>query len=429
MTHEAPMSEIDQAVVHAPDANTAPDGDGFKVLHVITRLIVGGAQETVLETVEGLRKRGYDASFIVGPQTGPEGQLLDEADAAGIPYRVLPPLLRQVSPIDDFKAFVSLCRIMGRERPTVVHTHSSKAGVLGRVAARFTGVPVVVHTVHGWGFNERQRPTVRAVFTTLERMLAPLTDRLIAVSTQCLEVGLASRIGAPARYALIRSGIEVTDFASPARPLAKSDLGIDRGAPVVGTVTRLSPQKCPEDFVSVARAVLDRTPAAHFVVVGDGPLRPQVERRIAEAGIQDRVHLLGLRRDVAGILQTFDVFLATSHWEGLPRTFLQAIAAGKPIVTTRVHGALDVIEPGVTGYVEEIGDIEGLAGRVVELLEDPRLAERMGAAARSSLAVEFTSEVMVEATDALYRTLLPASLPRLARGSASHSRSRGPGRL
>jgi len=377
------------------------------VLHVITRLIVGGAQENTMLTAALLDPSRYAVDVVSGPQTGPEGSLIPEVRARGVHLTILPSLVREVNPVKDAVALVALIRLIRRGRYDVVHTHSSKAGILGRWAACLAGVPIIVHTVHGWGHHDRQHFLVRRLYVLLERATQRITDKLIAVSPRNVEKGLADGIATPEKYVTIRSGIELDRFRSPSRPreALRAELGIPQGSPVVGTVTRLSPQKAPLDFVDAASRVVAQRQEAHFVIVGDGPLRADVEARVTVLGLTERVHLTGLRRDVPDLMHSFDIFALSSLWEGLPRVLPQAMAAGLPIVATAVDGNAEAVTNGVNGFLTPPGDPQAMAVALLRLLQDPTLAGRMGEAGRARTD-EFGARKMVCDIAALYDALL-----------------------
>jgi glycosyltransferase involved in cell wall biosynthesis len=384
----------------------------IRVLQVITRLIIGGAQETVMLVADMLDPARFDASVISGPQTGPEGSLIEDVRARGVPLTIEPALVREIHPVKDLLALVRLTRFIRRGHYDIVHTNSSKAGVLGRWAAWLAGLagtpaPIIVHTVHGWGHHERQHPVVRRFYILLEQATQRITDRLIVVSPRNIEKGLADGIATLAKYVTIRSGVELDRFRQPIRPreAVRAELGVPLDAAVVGTVTRLSPQKAPLDFVETAAQVAAQRPGVHFVVVGDGPLRAEVEARIAAAGLAGRFHLAGLRRDVPDLLHSFDVFALSSLWEGLPRVLPQAMAAGLPIVATAADGNAEAVKDGVNGLLTPPGDPDALASALLCLLNDPALAAQMGAAGRER-AEEFGARKMVEDIAALYEALL-----------------------
>ena len=377
------------------------------VLHIITRLIVGGAQETVMLTADMLDKSQWDAHVLSGSQTGSEGSLIENVRARDIPLTIEPSLVREINPFKDLLAFIRLVRFIKRGGYAVVHTNSSKAGILGRWAAWLAGAPIIVHTVHGWAHHDRQHPLARRFYILLEQISAPITDKLIVVSPRNTEKGLAARIAAPEKYITIRSGIEMGRFRRPNRLCeeVRAELGIPQNVPVVGTVTRLSPQKAPIDFVAAAAQVLERRPDVHFVIVGDGPLRAEVEAEIATLGLTRRVHLTGLRRDVPDLLHSFDIFALSSLWEGLPRVLPQAMAAGLPIVATAVDGNAEAVTDGVNGLLTPPGDPQAMAAALLRLLDNPSLHRKMGEAGRTR-ADEFGARKMVSDIAALYEKLL-----------------------
>jgi glycosyltransferase involved in cell wall biosynthesis len=269
------------------------------------------------------------------------------------------------------------------------------------------GTPVIVHTVHGWGHHERQHPGVRRTFILLEQLTAPITDKLIVVSPLNTEKGLADRIATPEKYVTIRSGIDLDRFRHPTRPreAVRAELGIPPDATVVGTVTRLSEQKAPLDFVSAAARIGARHPDVQFVIVGDGPLRAEVEAAITSEGLTHSVHLTGLRRDVPDLMHSFDIFALSSLWEGLPRVLPQAMAAGLPIVATAVDGNAEAVTDGVNGFLTPAGDPGALTEALLKLLRDPALAARMGQAGLARID-EFGARRMAQQIESLYEELL-----------------------
>lgn len=369
-----------------------------RVLHVITRMIVGGAQENTMLSCALIDRARFPSEIVCGPETGAEGELHTEAAARGVRIRIEPSLVRAIHPWKDVIALVRLTRLLRRERFDVVHTHSSKAGIVGRIAARFAGTPVVIHTVHGWAFNPGQPRHVFAMYVWLERVCARWCRDIVVVAEADRDEGLQLGIGRAAQYRLIRSGIEVEAYRDVAitRAEARARLGVPDHAFVVGSVGRLSPQKAPLDLLAAFEVLARARPEAHLAMVGDGPLRGEVEARVAAAGLEGRVHLPGLRRDVPELLRAFDVFALASHWEGLPRVFPQAMAAGLPIVATRVDGAPDAILPGETGFLVDVGDTGAFGARLVELAADPARARAMGEAGRERVDV-FSARAMVEA--------------------------------
>jgi len=378
----------------------------LRVLHVITRMMVGGAQENTMLSCALIDPTRYPSTLITGPETGLEGSLHEEAAARGVHVIVEPNLVRRVSPWHDWVAMLRLRRAIRAGHYDVVHTHSSKAGILGRIAARLAGVPVIVHTAHGWGFNDHQPWYVFWLYVVLERLCAPLTGAIVVVGAPNRDKGLSLGIGRPEQYRLIRSGIEVQAFRDvrTSRDEARRRIGVPRDAFVIGSVGRLEGQKAPLDLLAAFVPVAAEHPEAHLVYVGEGSWRGELEAAIARAGLGGRVHLAGLRRDVPELLRAFDVFALASRWEGLPRVFPQAMAAGLPIVATRVDGAPDAITPGENGWLVDVGDMAAMARYLRTLADDPALARRMGAAGRARVD-EFAVERMVEELAELYTTL------------------------
>lgn len=381
----------------------------IRVLHPITRLIIGGAQENTMLTAQLLDKASWDIAVVAGPQTGSEGSLIETVRERGIVLTLDDSLVREINPLKDLLAILRLRRLIKQGGYTIVHTHSSKAGIVGRWAAKLAGAPIIVHTVHGWGHHERQPPLVRLYYIWLEKLTLPITDRLIAVTSKDIEKGLRDGIGKPENYLVIRSGIELDRFGRPqvSRQATRATWGIPEDAPLIGTVTRLSPQKAPLDFVRAAAQVAEQHPQAWFMMVGDGPLRGEVEKLAQEVGIADRLVLTGLRRDVPELMAAFDLFALSSLWEGLPRVIPQAMATGLPVVATACDGSAEAVEDGVTGFLVPPGEPAVLAQRLGQLLAEPDLASQMGEMGLAR-APEFDVQRMVAQIDALYRELLQA---------------------
>lgn len=379
----------------------------MRVLHPITRLIIGGAQENTILTATLLDETEWDVTVLSGPQTGSEGSLIEAAYDRGLTLEIEPTLVREIHPVKDAITFLRLIRFMRKGNYTIVHTHSSKAGILGRWAAKLAGVPIIVHTVHGWGHHERQHPLVRAVYIALEKLTLPITDKLIVVSSLNIEKGLADGIGAAKDYVVIRSGIELERFGHPTVPCieTRTTWGIPEDAQVVGTVTRLSPQKAPLDFIKAAATVLESYPETWFVMVGDGPLHADVKALATELGISQQLVLTGLRRDVPELMAAFDIFVLSSLWEGLPRVLPQAMASGLPIVATACDGSAEAVTDGENGYLVPPGKPAALAAQIKRLLHDPLTAKRMGVTGRSRVD-EFSDRRMVEQIAMLYRQLI-----------------------
>jgi glycosyltransferase involved in cell wall biosynthesis len=379
-----------------------------KVLHIITRLIVGGAQENTMYTAALLDKERFDVAVVSGLQTGSEGSLIEMVRDFGIHLEILPELVREINTWKDLVALIKLYIKMRSGDFKIIHTHSSKAGLLGRLAGKLAGVPIIVHTVHGWSFHEWMSPVRRRLYIALERLTARWSDALIVVAEKDITKGLDNGIGVSEQYQLIRSAIPLDDFnpKDVSRIKIRQELGIEPGIPVLGNVGRLSPQKNPIDWVRVAEVVVKAVPECNFLLVGDGPLRHQVESLISETGLANRTILTGIRRDVPRLLAAMDVFLLTSLWEGLPRVIPQAMAMGVPVVANYADGTSEVIDHGVTGYLCEPGRVLEMAEHCIELLKDPKLKKQMGIKGQETVQKEFDLRVMVNQIEHLYEKML-----------------------
>ena len=390
-----------------------------KVLHVITRLILGGAQQNTMITASRLDPKKFDVTLVSGPQTGSEGEIIGEVRRRGVRLHILRDLIREIGPWRDLVALVKLVRLMRSEAFSIVHTHSSKAGIIGRAAAKMAGVPVIVHTVHGWGFHERMWAPRRWLFVRLERWAAAISDKLIVVASVLKETGLRDGIGRQDQYVTIYSGIDLGEFDRSGFDTAamKKELGLPAGVPVVGTVGRLSSQKNPEDLLAAALKVVRQMPEVRFMIVGDGPLRGRVEESIRAMGISGNVLLTGIRHDVPELMAVLDVFVLSSLWEGLPRVIPQAMAAGKPVVCTNVDGNAEAVTHGVTGLLVPPKDPDALADALLQLLQNPGLAARMGHEGRRRAAI-FSAEKMVKDIEGLYHSLLNDRAAQAVAGGA-----------
>ena len=374
-----------------------------KVIHVITKLELGGAQKVTLMTLERLPRDRYELGLV----TGPDGLLVDWATRIeGLEPVWMPSLIREVRPIQDLKALFSMLRLFRREKPQIVHTHSSKAGILGRWAARLAGVPFIFHTAHGFGFHDFQRPLVKRVYVWLERITSKITTKLVVVSYANAEKGERNGVFQRGDWILCRDAISVTEFMQPGPRRQKlSEWGIPNNKLVVGMIACLKPQKSPIDFVDVAARVLKENPQAHFVLAGDGELRPQVESRIEEHGIGRHFTLLGWQTDMPEVYRNLDIVVLTSLWEGLPCVFSEAMAGDLPIVATNVDGAREAIVDGENGFLHEPHDVEGMAKSVLKLLQDPRLRQTMGNRGKSRV-MEFDISTSVANLESAYRECL-----------------------
>ncbi len=349
------------------------------VCYIITKLELGGAQLTTMFIVAHLDRSRFRPILVVGEP----GLLDDEArNLAGVGFYQVPCLVRPIRPWQDLRALVALTRLLKTLKPTIVHTHSSKAGILGRWAAWLAGVPIIIHTIHGYGITPTQPGWLRFLLIGLERLTGLITTHWIPVSEADAVQGLQWKLFRRGAFTVIRPGVDIESFHGRPSPDSDSEklrdeCGVGPEQLLVGTVAPLKPQKAPLDFVAVAARVCAQVPAARFVWVGDGELRPAIEKAIRQAGLDGRVRLTGWRMDIPSVMRTLDVFLLTSHWEGLPQVLLQARACCVPVVATRVGGSAEAIVEGQHGWLCDTGDVDGLAERVIRLLTDSAERERL----------------------------------------------------
>ena len=394
----------------------------MKICHVITRLIVGGAQENTVASCIGLRHRGYDCELVTGPQTGPEGSLQEQVRAAGVPLLVRDELRRAPNPLHDVAACRALRKLFTDKKYDIVHTHSGKAGFIGRLAARLANVPVVVHTIHGPSFYQYQNPLGNWLFRWAEQLAGEWTTQFVSVADAMTEQYQAA--GITGKYVTIHSGMNLEPFLrvdprgssqnavvaglpdEPSRPtegLHKSDF-------VVGTIARLFRLKGHEYLFEAAPRIVAAIPNVKFLLVGDGIYRQRYEHWADRLGMRDRFIFTGLVRPEAipGYVAQMDVLVHLSLREGLPRTLPQALAAGRPVVAFDVDGAREICRNGETGFLIRAKDAAAVATAVIRLSQDRALAARFGAHGRQLVRNEFGEDLMVRKLDDLYRRLRAA---------------------
>jgi glycosyltransferase involved in cell wall biosynthesis len=380
----------------------------LKVVHLVTLLELGGAQGNTIHTVRHLDASRYDARLWCGKGAYWDQDVEKDLGAAGR-LRFFPNLVRPVNPLKDFLAIFDLARALKAEKPDILHTHSSKAGILGRIAARMAGVPVVVHTFHGFGFNDRQPPSVKKAYVALERWTARFADALVFVSIANREEARRLGIGQDKQYRLIRSGVDLEKLASVRARVDRADvrrrLGAPEGARLVTTLSAFKPQKNLADFIDLAARVGANVPDAHFVLIGDGEQRGDLTRLAREKGIQDRVSMPGWRRDAGEILAGSDVFVLTSLWEGLPRALVEAGALGIPSLCYDTDGVRDLLTPEAGELVPQ-GDVSALADGVERLLRDVFYAQAMADGQSSRITGDFDIYAMVRQQEKLYGQLM-----------------------
>lgn len=381
-----------------------------KVLHVITRMIVGGAQENTLLTAAGIGQiPGYEVQLVSGADDGAEGEL--SVTNQGISrFTIIREMRRNINPVVDAVALWKLYRFMRQEKFDIVHTHLAKAGILGRIAARMAGVPIVVHGLHGMVFNDYQTWAVNRAYWAMQRLVDPLTDHYVTVSTVVTDMAVDAGIGSRRNHTTIYSGMELDWFIAPGLEAeqAREKWGIPAAAKVVGTIARMVPVKGYDILFDAIPAILRDHPDTYFLLVGDGPLKEELLARAKRMGFAERVVFCGLvpREEIPSALAAMDLMAHPARYEGLPRVLVQALAMGKPCVAFDADGTREVVVTGETGYLIEPGDSDAFAAAVNELLSDPERRQSLGKAGRKRVDPAFRVETMVSETDRVYQELL-----------------------
>jgi len=382
----------------------------MRVVHIITRLIVGGAQENTIATVLALRKRpGVEVILFAGPTTGPEGSLESRVrDVPGL-FTLIPSLVRPLNPWKDVVTLVVLSRKLKSIRPDLVHTHSGKAGFVGRLAARLARVPLVIHTIHGPSFGPFQGTLPNAIYLTAERMAGRVTDHFVVVADAMKRLYLDAGIGRPDQYTRIFSGFDLGPFLAARNDIAlRRQLGLAADDFVVGKIARLFKLKGHHDLLAIGPDIVKEHPKLKFLFVGDGAWRGRLEREFAEAGLGQHVSFAGLvpPEEVPRYLGVMDVVVHLSRREGLPRALPQALAAGKPVLACDCDGAAEVCIDGQTGFLVRAGDLDCLKSRLLELARNRDLRERFAQNGREMVQRCFSVDRMIDELHQLYLRLL-----------------------
>ncbi len=367
---------------------------------VITKLELGGAQKVALYLAENFSREKYNVHLI----TGEGGYLVAEAkNIKNINIVFMKELKHSISPFSDLRALSLLKKYFKENKIDIVHTHSSKAGFLGRLAAASAKVPLVVHTIHGFSFHEYQNPVIHVLYVLLERIAAAKTGKLVAVGDDVIEYGLKKKVGRKEKYVLIRAGVDISLFEK-AKSNKKQYLeryGLNPKTYTAGTVANLKKQKNPLAFIEIAKEVIKVDPNIQFVFAGEGPLRKQVEKKIVEYGIENKVKFVGWVSEPEEFVKSIDVFLLTSLWEGLPCTLAQAAAAGKPCVATNIGGNREILKDLETGALYDPFDYRQAAEKIILFKNMDRPEEKYPEETRKILA-EFDLKYMLKKHEELY---------------------------
>ena len=418
----------------------------MRIAHIITRLILGGAQEnTVLCCEDLLRLYGDDVLLITGPPLGPEGSLLDRARAGGVPLEIIPPLRRPIHPWRDLASYRQIKDALRRFRPEVVHTHSAKGGMLGRAAAWSLGVPAVIHTVHGAPFHPYQGRGARTVFRACERWAAKRCHAIVSVADAMTDLMVEAGVAPREKFTTVYSGMEVEPFLRSAehRDRVRQELGYRPEHVVIGKIARLFKLKGHDDVIRAAKNVIERdcpnfcvnengtvplkASNVRFLFIGDGIFRDRLEQQIAAAGLSEYFQFTGLvpPERIPELISAMDIVVHASLREGLARVLPQALISGKPVVSYDVDGAREVTINDKTGFLIPPRDIEQLAARLKQLAADPALRDRLGQEGRRRFTEVFRHEHMTKQLRKLYQKVLdnPNSTTRKTLDDMDHGKN------
>ena len=371
----------------------------IRILHIITRLDVGGSSENTILSVTRMPSEEFACGLVSGRTTEPPPGITRSLAERNIQWAVVPALRREIHPLRDLCALKALRRQIREGRPEIIHTHTSKAGFLGRLAARLEYVPHIIHTPHGHVFGGYFSPAASRLFIGLERLAARWTDRIVTLTDAEAAQHLALGIGRPEQFITIASGVDLDDIASAA-PVRLTPHG-----PVIGTVGRLTSIKGHQHLIDAVPEILRRCPAAHVALVGDGELRQALTERARRLDVNSRVIFTGYREDIPALIAGMDVFVLPSLNEGMGRVLVMAMALGKPIVASRVGGVPELLGQGEAGLLVPPADPRALADAICTLLADPVRAKTLGEVGRPR-APAYSADAMVQALARLYREVL-----------------------
>lgn len=382
----------------------------IKVLHVITRLIRGGAEINTLLTIQGLEKLGYEVSLAAGPSDKTEGNLEDDVRQSTRNLMLLHNLVREVSPLNDLIAFLKLYLFIKKGKFQIVHTHVRKAGIIGRWAAKLAGVPIIIHTTHGNFFHGYFNRLITKFFVIIERITALITDRIITLTkieqSQYMERG----IGKLSQYKSIPSGIDLKRFdynnIYPLRNEVRRSLGLCDDDFIIGNIGRIAPIKGHEYLIRSATEVISKIPNAKFMIVGDGPIRSKMEELASQLKISDKVIFTGIRMDIPECLSVMDLFVLPSLNEGMGRALVEAMAMRVPVIASNIGGIPEVIVDGETGLLVPSKNSEVLAKAIIRLSKDKKLAEKLSQAGYEKAHLDFGIETMVNNISSVYQEMI-----------------------
>ena len=377
----------------------------IRVLHIHTMPIISGSGINTFLSMRGMDKTLYDTELLCAPG----GPLIDLVRSWNMKVRTLKSLVQPLNPIKDLLALTTMTFFLRHNPYHIVHTHNSKAGFLGRLAAKLAGIPVIVHTVHGFAFHDEEPSWRQWLFRTLERLASRWCDKMIFISQPLIDWGLRERVTSEKKTVKIYSGIELDRF-SPVSEEVKEGIrkkwGIARDDAVIGIVSKLWEGKGHLTLIEAFKKIKSEIQNARLVIVGEGYLYDHLVKYVDNLGLKEAVLFTGFQSDVSEIIASFDVAVLPSFFEGMGRVLLEAMAMEKPVVASRVGGIPDLVEHGVNGFLVTPGDVDELAESLIKTLGDKELAEKMGKEGRKMISEKYSADHMVGSIERLYRDLL-----------------------
>lgn len=382
--------------------------DKIPVVHLITMLELGGAQGNTIHTVRNLNRNKFDVYLLSGKGGYWDNEILNDPQLKNS-FFFIPSLIRELNPFKDMIALWNIYWALKKIKPTILHTHSSKAGILGRIAGWLANVPIIIHTFHGFGFNDEQKLWTKWGFILSEKIVAPMTNKLIFVSnsnrTEAMDLG----IGKESQYALIRSGVPIKTIQTKAHQTnsdqLKNSLGLRKDSKIITTIGAFKPQKNLSDFLIVAEKLISAGNDIEFIIIGDGILKPNLMSLCESLKIKERVFFIGWRKDIPEILSISDLFVMTSLWEGLPRALVEAMIIGIPAVCFDADGVKDVLN-NKTGSLIKKKDTNSMVSEILNLLKNPSLYKEKSENAVKAIDINFDIDHMVTQQEVLYQSLI-----------------------
>jgi glycosyltransferase involved in cell wall biosynthesis len=391
--------------------------ENIKVLHIITRFDKGGSAQNTFLSLLGLKKKNYQLSLVSGLSSESEMKYeeirakekdIQILESEGIEFTQCPSLLRRINIIKDLRAFFDIWRIIKKYNPLIVHTHSSKAGLIGRLAAKLAGAPIIVHSPHGHVFFGYFGPYKTKLFIILEKLASRITDRIVTLTNREKKDHLLFKIAQEDKFSVICSGIElniIKESSSDEKQNLKKELGIPKNSLIVGTAGRLVPVKGPEFLIKASKYIISKYPDTYFIFAGDGPLEQDLKKKTLEMGISENIIFLGWSDNLAKIISIYDIFVLPSLNEGMGRVLVEAMTLGKSIVASNIGGIPDLVINEKNGFLVHPKNPKELAKYIQVLLEDKDKREKMGLVGKE-MALNFSAESMIEKIASLYEELL-----------------------